>query len=164
MDFGSKMTVARIGGPDGDLLSREVQRSMPIAHAKNTDVPMLLVYSTNDRITRPTEVLTYAKAVGKDAIAVPVQCEGHGAVPDAGFKLALAWLLAQTKRNADNTNEITLVSHPVVDPAEQSPTEQSEDTTEETPQPIPQLPVQTRLPRHPTLNPAGIQQNPYIAD
>lgn len=110
MDMGSKMSVARIGGVDGDVLSREVERSMPIVHADKTTAPMLLVYSKSDRITRPSEVLTYAKAIGKGAVAVPVKCDGHGSVPDAGYKLALAWLRTQVKRNAGSNNQVTLVS------------------------------------------------------
>jgi dienelactone hydrolase len=193
MDFGSKMTVARIGGPDGDRLAREVERSMPIAHAKDTDVPMLLVYSANDRVTRPTEVLTYAKAVGKGVIAVPVKCGGHGAVPDAGFKLAVAWLRTQHKKSVDDTNATQLVSQTVENPVDPSPSEpvapieQEAPSEQETPgeqetpieqeapsvqseasgerpQPILQLPVQTRSTRSPTLNPAGVQHNPYITD
>ena len=85
MDMGSTMTLARIGGPDATDVAREVSRSMPIAHAKITKKPVLLIYSANDRITRPREVLSYAKAVGNFAMAVPVDCDGHGYVPDAGF-------------------------------------------------------------------------------
>jgi dienelactone hydrolase len=168
MDFGSKMTVARIGGPDGDHLTREVERSMPIAHAKVTDVPMLLVYSASDRITRPTEVLSYAKAVGEGAIAVPVKCGGHGAVPDAGFKLAVAWLRTQQKRNLADHDATQLVSQPAEQPTEQPAVEPSSEqppaAVQEQPHPIRPLPVRTQTPRHPTLNPAGIQHNPYAAE
>ena len=187
MDFGSKMTVARIGGADGDRLAREVERSMPLVHAKNTKVPMLLVYSAGDRITRPTEVLTYAKAVGKGAIAVPVQCDGHGEVADAGFKLAVAWLRTQHKKTAGDSSATQLVSQPVEDSVAPTPSEpvasieqEAASTQEATsdpetpsvpgeppreqPQPLPQLPVQARSTRDAILNPAGVQHNPYIKD
>ncbi|QDT12519.1 hypothetical protein [Planctomycetes bacterium K23_9] len=110
MEFGSHMTVARIRGADAGTLAHEVNRSMPIVHAKVTDVPMLLLYTPTDQITRPREVLGYAKAVGKKAVAVPVKCSGHGSVPEAGFKLAVAWLRAQAKANAGTSVEPTLVS------------------------------------------------------
>ncbi len=45
--------------------------------AKATHVPMLLVFSRNDQVTSPDEVLTYVKAVGELAKAVPVRCDGH---------------------------------------------------------------------------------------
>lgn len=101
LDMASRMTVGRITGPDNAMLSAEIARSMPLSHAKNTKVPMLLVYSASDHITRPTEVINYARAVGKKrAIAVPVKCSGHGSVPTAGFSYATKWLKGQVKRNA----------------------------------------------------------------
>lgn len=184
MDFGSKMTVARIGGADGDLLSREVARSMPLVHAADTEVPMLLVYSKNDRVTRPQEVLTYAEAVGDQAVAVPVRCDGHGSVPDAGFKVALAWLQSRAKQNSPHDLETTLVSQSAESVVEEetaavaSPPPSVPDpvstvpaaafpapaaAAEEMPKPLP-LPVQQRSVRHPTLNPAGVQLNPYLKD
>ncbi|MFK8112994.1 MAG: alpha/beta hydrolase family protein [Rubripirellula sp.] len=174
MDISSKMTVARIGGSDAGELTREVQRSMPLVHASKVSVPMLLVYSENDRITRPAEVLTYAKAVGERAIAVPVNCDGHGAVPQAGFKLSLAWLISQSKNNANQPLEANLVSSSPEDRVVDSPIKSAEPSkTQAPPQPhvpaAPQpvaepgpLPVQQRSMRHPTFNPAGVQDNPYV--
>ncbi len=165
MDFGSKMSVARIGGADGNFLAKEVERSMPIAHAKVTNTPMLLVYSPSDRVTRPSEVLTYAKAVGDVARAIPVQCDGHGYIPDAGFDLSLAWLQLQLKKNVGDADATQLVSQPVEDPAEPA-SSASAAATEPAPQPIPDVaPPEDLLPRNlnelPSSLPHGVQQNPY---
>lgn len=181
------MTVARIGGPDGSTLSREIKRSMPITHAKSTKVPMLLVYSSSDRVTRPAEVLAYAtKAVGDVTKAIPVEfegqeCEGHGDVPDAGFAPAIAWLRDQcTMNQVEATDETTLVSQNVEDPADSlrsvmqtSPVEQSRSqspsVTPAPPQSRPVVPVQSSPPRSRTQPPPasqqqGVQQNPYFTD
>ena len=54
------MTVSRISGSDAETLSHDVARSMPLVHAKVTHQPLLLLYSGNDNITTPNEVISYA--------------------------------------------------------------------------------------------------------
>ena len=191
MDLPSKMTVARIGGPDGDKLSREVDRSMPLVHAKATKTPMLLLFSPNDQVTRPDEVLSYAKAVGGNAKAIPVKCDGHGYVPDAGFPIAVMWLRAQSKLNAkkldvnlvsqsvqenvtddaaenaaENATEQIKESEPeqpelVNDQQVEPPAKESELSTPE-PAPSPVKPAHTRRPSRSIPLPAGVKRNPYF--
>ncbi len=173
MDFGSKMTVARIGGPDGSHLSREVLRSMPLVHAKVTKTPMLLVYSPNDRITRPAEVLTYAKAVGKVATAIPVRCDGHGAVPDAGLQLALAWLHAQRKKSLGDAGTANLVSFPAGETSDASPVESpmstEAPTSTEASEPAELVPQRIPVPSQGVPSPfksdlpQGIRHNPFAS-
>ncbi|MGB7344347.1 MAG: dienelactone hydrolase family protein, partial [Pirellulaceae bacterium] len=171
MDFGSQMTVARIGGGDAAELSHEVNRSMPLVHAKNTKVPMLLVYSSSDQVTRPAEVLTYAKAVGKNAVAVPVKCGGHGSVPDAGFKFALSWLRSQTQSNAGSSVDPKLASLDEVDletaVTEEPATAVSFQEVVTPPLPLPQStgpkPVQMRGGLGSGSSTDGVQSNPYFS-
>ncbi|MGB7346909.1 MAG: dienelactone hydrolase family protein [Pirellulaceae bacterium] len=171
MDFGSQMTVARIGGGDAAKLSYEVNRSMPLVHAKNTKVPMLLLYSSSDQVTRPAEVLTYAKAVGKNAVAVPVKCSGHGSVPDAGYKFALSWLRAQTQSNAGSSVDPKLAG---LDEVDHETTAAQEPTTPVSYQDV--VTPAVRLPQStgpkPVQMPGGldsgsnsdsVQSNPYFA-
>ena len=193
MDFPSTMTVARIGGPDSGTLTREVNRSMPIAHAKVTKVPLLLVYSPSDRITRPDEVLSYAQAVGPTAKAVPVKCGGHGSVPDAGFPFAMIWLREQCKENrggeateveagAPEGNVFENPDYLVEGEAPQatesvsageSETEQAQDAFPDWPpetQPVSKVEPPSRLPTQisrtglPVELPQGVKRNPFVTE
>ncbi len=180
MDLGSKMTVARIGGPDGDVLEREVKRSMPIVHAKATNVPILLIFSPSDEVTRPAEVLAYAKAVGETAKILPVRCGGHGQVPEAGFPLAVTWLHLQSKLHKDTT-ATNLVSGSASENVVDTSGTESEPTAAETPEAIappssdekqqaeavampqrPDPPAQTSPPHKLAPLPTGVQRNPYF--
>ncbi|MEM9587855.1 MAG: prolyl oligopeptidase family serine peptidase, partial [Planctomycetota bacterium] len=184
MEFGSAMTVARIRGVDTFRLGQEVKRSMPLVHAERLTVPTLLIYSRRDRITTPNEVLRYAHAVGSNARAVQVNCDGHGYVPDAGEELALKWLSihvedTRTKEGATSGAMTTLVSDQpaaaaptpaasnVIDatsaPASDAASWAARESTPASP-PIPSTPTPPRqLPSFPqqVQEPQGMRKNPF---
>jgi dienelactone hydrolase len=95
MDMGSSVAVSRIASQDALFLLEEVNRSMPIVHAKHTKTPTMLVYSQRDRVVRAAEVLAMAEAIGEDVDVIEVDCDSHGQVPNAGFQDSLEWLSAQ---------------------------------------------------------------------
>jgi dienelactone hydrolase len=103
LDNSTSKTLSQLKAADQYFLTNEVKRSMPIAHAKVTKVPILLIYSQSDRITRPSEVIGYAKAVGQHARIIPLQGKKHWEVPGAGFNVAIAWFRT---RGTSNLREI----------------------------------------------------------
>lgn len=99
MDVPTKKTLAQMNVEDAEYLIEEVNRSMPISHAAISRKPVLLFYSQTDQITRPSEVLGYAKAVGKPAHVIPLQKKQHWEVPGAAFEVAIAWFRTQGASN-----------------------------------------------------------------
>lgn len=92
MDYPTSLALSRLHAEDTDYLLNEVKRSMPIAHAKATKVPVLLFCSQTDRITRPSEVRAYAKVVGSNAQVHLLQGKRHVEVPSAAFGNSVTWL------------------------------------------------------------------------